>query len=214
MAVLLAGLPMEVSGSAVNRLCGSELDAVGQAASGIRSGDARLMIAGNVVLPEVERLIEWLPKGVLEQARTSFAHGDYRIDHVIYAPTNAKVIAVIDWELAMIGDPLADLAYLMMNWVMPVDDRSGLLRTDFARSGIPSMDEAIAIYCRAADRDNVPDLHWYFAFSLSRLTGIVQGIKQRMLNGSASSADAKKTGAQLFPLARAAWKHAQLTSTV
>lgn len=165
-------------------------------------------------IPEVERLIEWLPEGVPEQTHTTIIHGDYRIDNLIYAPRENSVIAVIDWELATLGDPLADLAYMMMNWIMPIDERSGLLGTDFAQSGIPTMEEALAIYCEAAGRTNVPDLHWYFSFNLFRLTGIIQGIKQRMRDGNASSAEAEKTVAQLIPLARMAWQQAELTGTV
>lgn len=164
-------------------------------------------------IPEVESLIAWLPKRLPEQTATSIIHGDYRIDNLIYAGAGNKVGAVIDWELATIGDPLADLAYLMMNWIMPIDGRSGLLGSDFRQSGIPSMDEALAIYCTAAGRDDVPDLHWYFAFNLFRLTAIVQGIKKRMLDGNASSAKAEQTVAQLHRLARGAWEQAQLTGT-
>jgi aminoglycoside phosphotransferase (APT) family kinase protein len=163
-------------------------------------------------IPEVERLIEWLPGTVPEQTRTSIIHGDYRIDNLIFAPQLNRVAAVIDWELATIGDPLADFAYLMMNWVMPIDDRAGLLGTDFARTGIPSMEEAVSIYCQATGRNGVPDLHWYFAFNLFRLTAIVQGIKRRMLDGNASSANASETVAQLLPLARAAWEQAGLSA--
>lgn len=165
-------------------------------------------------IPEIERLIEWLPKGVPEQTRTTIIHGDYRIDNLIYAPEQNKVIAVIDWELATLGDPLADLAYMMMNWIMPIDERSGLLGTDFVKSGIPTKEEALEIYCKAAGSNDVPDLHWYFAFNLFRLTGIIQGIKQRMLAGNASSAEAEKTVAQLVPLARMAWKQAERTGKV
>jgi aminoglycoside phosphotransferase (APT) family kinase protein len=113
--------------------------------------------------------------------------------------------------LATLGDPLADFAYLMMNWVMPIDERAGLHGTEFAATGIPSMEEAIEIYCQETGRDGVPDLRWYFAFNLFRLTGIVQGIKRRMFDGSASSANANQTVAQLLPLARAAWEQARLS---
>ncbi len=164
-------------------------------------------------IPEVERLIEWLPRTVPQQTRSSIIHGDYRIDNLIFGPSDTMVLAVIDWELATIGDPLADVAYLMMNWVMPVDGHAGLLTSDFTGLGIPSMNEAIAIYCKAAARDDVPDLRWYFAFNLFRLTGIVQGVKQRMMDGNASSAEAEKTVARLLPLARAAWEQAELTGT-
>lgn len=161
-------------------------------------------------IPEVERLIDWLPKTVPEQTRSSIMHGDYRIDNMIFASDRNEVAAVIDWELATIGDPLADFAYLMINWIMPVDGRAALLGTDFQATGIPSMEEAIEIYCRATNRPGLPDLHWYLAFNLFRAVGIIQGIKRRMLDGNASSEKAAESVATLIPLARAGWRQAQL----
>jgi len=162
---------------------------------------------------EIERLIEWLPNTLPEQSGNAIIHGDYRLDNLIFAPDKASVAAVIDWELATIGDPLADLAYLMMNWIMPIDGRAGLLGTDFRASGIPTIEEGIAIYCRAAGREAVPDLTWYFAFNLFRLTAIVQGVKRRMMDGNASSAQAERAVAQLPALALAAWEQAKRAGT-
>ena len=164
-------------------------------------------------IPEVERLIEWLPQTVPRQTRTSVIHGDYRIDNLIFAQDRPVVAAVIDWELATIGDPIADFAYFMMNWVMPDDGRSGLAGVDLADLGIPTMEEAIGLYCDATGRSGMPDLHWYFAYNLFRLTGIVQGVKRRMLDGNASSAKAAEHAAMLAPLARAAWEQAQLAQS-
>lgn len=159
-------------------------------------------------VPVIERLIEFLSRTVPEQTRSSIIHGDYRIDNLIYAPDQPRVIAVIDWELSTLGDPLADFAYLAMNWSMPSDGRSGLKGVDFEASGIPSLDEAVARYCRLANLDDVPDLNWYFAYNLFRLVGIVQGIKKRIIDGNASSPDAAKSAARLLPLADAAWEFA------
>jgi aminoglycoside phosphotransferase (APT) family kinase protein len=161
-------------------------------------------------VPEVERLIEWLPRTLPEQTRTSIIHGDYRIDNLIYAPDAPKVAAVLDWELTTIGDPLADFAYLAMNWAMPRDGRSGLAGIDLAAEGLPTLDEVVARYCAASGRDGLPDLHWYFAYNLFRLVGIVQGIKKRMVDGNASSAQAAKMAEKVAPLAEAAWAQARL----
>ena len=158
----------------------------------------------------VERLIEWLPRTVPEQTRRSIIHGDYRIDNLICAPDRPEVAAVLDWELATIGDPLADFAYFAMNWGMPADGRSGLDGLDLKASGLPSLEDVVARYCAGTGRDGVPDLHWYFAYNLFRLTGIVQGIKKRFLDGTASSAKAEHTAARLVPLANAAWAQARL----
>jgi len=161
-------------------------------------------------IPEIERLIDWLPKTVPEQSRSSIIHGDYRIDNLIFAPDRNEVAAVIDWELATIGDPLADFAYLMMSWILPADGRAGLFGTDFKTTGIPSMQAAIDIYCGATNRSTLPDLHWYFAFNLFRMVGIIQGIKRRMLDGNASNTQAAESVATLIPRAQAAWQQAQL----
>jgi aminoglycoside phosphotransferase (APT) family kinase protein len=120
------------------------------------------------------------------------------------------VAAVLDWELATIGDPLADFTYLAMNWSMPADGGAGLAGIDFAGTGIPVIEDAVRLYCSATGRDDVPDLHWYFAYNLFRLTGIIQGVKKRLQVGNASSAQAEETAARLVPLAEAAWAHARL----
>lgn len=158
---------------------------------------------------EVERLIEWLPRSLPAQSRTSIIHGDYRIDNLIYAFDSPRIAAVLDWELATIGDPLADFAYLAMNWIMPCDGRSGLLGVDCEIAGLPTLDDATARYCAATGRDGVPDLHWYFAYNLFRLVGILQGIKRRMEEGNASSDQAATAVANLVPLAKAAWDEAR-----
>ncbi len=161
-------------------------------------------------IPEVEKLIEWLPQSLPEQAGVSIIHGDYRIDNLIYAADGPQVRAVLDWELATIGDPLADFAYLAMSWVLPRDGRAGLSGVDLAAAGIPSLEEAVARYSAATGRDKLPDLHWYFAYNLFRAVGIVQGIKKRMIDGNASSSQAAATVEKLPPLAKAGWAQAQL----
>ena len=160
-------------------------------------------------VPEVERLIDWLPRTLPAQDRVSVIHGDYRIDNLIYGD-DGSVRAVLDWELATLGDPVADFAYLAMNWAMPQDGRSGLAGLDLAAEGIPTLDEAVARYCEATGRDGLPNLNWYFAFNLFRLTGIVQGIKKRVIDGNASNAGAAAMAERVVPLAKAAWGQAKL----
>jgi aminoglycoside phosphotransferase (APT) family kinase protein len=161
-------------------------------------------------LPLVEKLIDWLPATVPAQERTAILHGDYRIDNVIFAPTEPKVIAVLDWELSTLGDPLADFAYLAMNWVLPAGDRKAqLLGLDLAGLDIPSLDEVTEQYCGLTGRDRVPALDWYFAFNLFRLLGIIQGVKKRAIDGNASAADAAEMGARVPSLAEQAWDFAR-----
>ena len=156
----------------------------------------------------VERLIEWLPRTVPEQTRTSIVHGDYRVDNMIFAADRPQVVAVLDWELSTLGDPLADFAYLMMSWVTQPEGRSGVMGITGPETGIPTLEQMVARYCAATGRDGVPDLNWYFSYSLFRLTGIVQGIKKRIQLGTASSAQAERTVARLDQLAQSAWDFA------
>ncbi|WP_374942411.1 phosphotransferase family protein [Sphingomonas sp.] len=156
-------------------------------------------------MPSVEHLIEWLPRTLPEQTRTSIVHGDYRIDNMIFAKDEPKVTAVLDWELSTLGDPLADFSYLLMSWVTEPEGRSGVLGLTGSETGIPTIEEVVARYCAATGRDGLPDLNWYFAYNLFRLTGIVQGIKKRVELGTASSAQAEKSAAGVYRLADAAW---------
>jgi aminoglycoside phosphotransferase (APT) family kinase protein len=160
-------------------------------------------------LPDVERLIEWLPRTVPEQQRTSIVHGDFRIDNMIFYADRPEIRAVIDWELATLGDPLADLSYFLMSWVTAPEGRAGVKGLTGLDTGIPAMEAMAQRYCVATGRDGVPALDWYFAYNLFRLTGIVQGIKKRMLDGNASSTQAAATVAQLPGLAEAAWGFAE-----
>lgn len=160
-------------------------------------------------IPEVDRLMEWLPRTLPEQVRSSVIHGDYRIDNLIFDPVLPKVNAVLDWELATIGDPLADFAYLAMNWIMPYEGRAGLDGLDLTELGLPTLDEVVERYCAAAGRDSMPDLHWYFAFNLFRLACILQGVKKRIADGNASSAHAAQMVKQIIPLAQAGWAEAR-----
>lgn len=160
---------------------------------------------------EIEQLIDWLPQSLPAQERVSIIHGDYRIDNMIFAPDRPEVAAVLDWELSTLGDPLADFAYLAMNWAMPAGDRKAqLLGLDLDALGIPQIDEVTRQYCELTGLAKVPDLNWYFAFNLFRLAGIVQGIKKRALEGNASSAEAEEFGARVPGLAERAWEFARL----
>jgi len=156
------------------------------------------------LIPEMEKLIEWLPKTVPTQKRVSIVHGDYRIDNMIFHPTEPRVIAVLDWELSTLGDPMADFAYLLMQWVMP-----GLDGADFKALNIPTMEEAEAIYCKAAGVPPIENLNWYFSYNLFRLAGILQGIAKRIQEGTASNAKADASAARRIPLAQASWAYAQ-----
>ncbi|MBA4747130.1 MAG: phosphotransferase family protein [Sphingopyxis sp.] len=161
------------------------------------------------LMPEMEQLIAFLPASLPEQTRTSVVHGDYRIDNMIFAHDRAEVLAVLDWELSTLGDPLADFTYVAMAWVTENGGRSGVMDLDRAALGIPELDEVVDRYCAATNRASVPDMNWYFAYNFFRLAGIIQGIKKRVIDGTASSQHAKDMSARVQPLAATAWAFAQ-----
>ena len=158
-------------------------------------------------LPEMERLISFLPETLPQQARTSIVHGDYRIDNALF-DGDGTLTAVLDWELATLGDPVADFSYLAMQWMMPADGGAGLAGLDLDALGIPSLEEIVVRY---SERSGVPvadRLDWYFAYNLFRLAGIVQGIKKRVIDGTASHAQAAEMAKKVPTLAQAAWSFA------
>jgi aminoglycoside phosphotransferase (APT) family kinase protein len=159
-------------------------------------------------IPEMERLIAYLPQTLPEQSRSAIVHGDYRIDNVLF-DGDGTLTAVLDWELATLGDPLADFSYLAMQWMLPADGGAALGGLDLEALGIPRLAQITARY---ADRSGVPvaaKLDWYFAYNLFRLAGIVQGIKKRVLDGTASHAQAKEMARRVPMLAQAAWSFAR-----
>jgi aminoglycoside phosphotransferase (APT) family kinase protein len=158
-------------------------------------------------MPQMERLIEWLPTTIPPQHGSSVVHGDYRLDNMIFEKGADRVLAVLDWELATLGDPIADFSYLMLNWHNPADGRAGLLGLDLPALGIPTQDEAVERYV-ARTGFPVPPMDWYFAYNLFRLAGIMQGIKKRVIDGTASSAHAREMSERVGPLVERAHEFA------
>ncbi|ESQ73613.1 phosphotransferase family protein [Asticcacaulis sp. AC402] len=160
-------------------------------------------------IDSVENLMEWLPRTVPPQTRTSIVHGDYRIDNVVFASDRTQVLGVLDWELSTLGDPLADFTYFAMSWIQAYEGKAGLQGLDLPALGIPSIDAMIERYCVRTGRDGLPDLDWYFAYNLFRITAILQGVKKRALQGNASSADAADMAGRIVPFAERAWQFAR-----
>jgi aminoglycoside phosphotransferase (APT) family kinase protein len=159
-------------------------------------------------LPEMERLIAYLPETLPAQARSAIVHGDYRIDNALF-DGGGTLTAVLDWELATLGDPLADFSYFAMQWMLPADGSAALGGLDLAALGIPPLEETAARY---SERSGVPvadQLDWYFAYNLFRLAAIVQGIKKRVADGTASHPQAAEMARRVPMLAGAAWGFAK-----
>lgn len=153
---------------------------------------------------DMDALIDWLPRRLPASHDTAIVHGDYRCDNMIFHPTEPRVLAVLDWELSTLGDPLADFASHAMMYRMPPEIVAGLAGTDIAALGIPSEDDYVAAYCAATGRGEFPDYEFYIAFNLFRLAAIFHGISGRVQRGTAVSAQAE-TRAKSFPaLARLA----------
>ncbi len=156
----------------------------------------------------MERLIDWLPKHIPAGGPVRLVHGDYRLDNLIVARGEPKVIAVLDWELSTLGDPAADFTYHLLMYRMPSGVFSGLAGMDLGALGIPSEDEYVAAYCRRTGRDHLPNKDYLVVFCLFRLAAILHGIKGRLARGNASSAHAAQMVERLEPLAELAWKEA------
>ena len=154
----------------------------------------------------MERLIEWLPAHLPEADETSLVHGDYRIDNLIFHPSEPRVLAVLDWELSTLGHPLADFAYHCMTWRVSPEEFRGLKGHDLGELGIPAEDAYVRAYCERTGRTTLPDWDYYLAFNMFRMAAILQGILARALQGSAASAQAEETGRRARPMAEAGWR--------
>jgi aminoglycoside phosphotransferase (APT) family kinase protein len=158
-----------------------------------------------------DRLIDWLPRHMPAEGQTRIVHGDYRLDNVIFHPSEPRILAVLDWELSTLGDPLVDFAYHCMSWHMPSTSR-GLAGLDIAALGIPDEAQYLKTYLKRTGRTaDVPAQDWtyYLVFNMFRLVGILQGIAKRAQLGNASNATAVETGKRARPLAEQAWALAQ-----
>lgn len=143
--------------------------------------------------PALDRLIAWLPAHIPEGDETAICHGDFRIGNLMFDPSEPRVIAVLDWELSTLGHPLADLGFNAMAWHTRPDEYGGLAGLDLAALGIPSLDEHVAHYLRAAGRaDGIAPFH--VAFALFRFAVIFEGIAARAAAGNAASDDAAEAG--------------------
>jgi len=157
----------------------------------------------------MEKLIEWLPQHIPPQDETTVVHGDYRLDNVIFHPTEARILAVLDWELSTLGHPLADFSYHCMYWRLTPGEFRGIGGLDLPALGIPTEEEYVASYCRRTGRAGIEHWDYYMAYNMFRLAGIVQGIMGRVVEGTAVSEQALESGKRARPMAEAGWRQVE-----
>ena len=156
--------------------------------------------------PYMDRLLEWLPANIPPGDETSIVHGDFRVDNMIFHPTEPRILAILDWELSTLGHPLADFAYHAMMYRMPPHIAAGLAGADIAALNIPTEADYLAAYCRRTGREAMPGYDFYIAFNFFRFAAIFHGIKGRVIRGTASSAQAKERVRVLPELTELAWR--------
>ncbi|MBL8510182.1 MAG: phosphotransferase [Betaproteobacteria bacterium] len=154
----------------------------------------------------MDRLIDWLSQHIPPGDETSIVHGDYRLDNLIFHPTEPRILAILDWELSTLGHPLADFAYHCMAWRVPPSLFRGVAGLDLAALGIPALEDYIAAYCQRTGRAGIDHFDYYLAYNLFRMAGILQGIMKRVVDGTASSEQAVLMGKAARPLAELGWQ--------
>ena len=160
----------------------------------------------------MDRLIEWLPRHIPEDDRTTIVHGDYRIDNLVFHPTEPRIVAVLDWELSTLGHPLADFSYHMMAWRLGGAGFRGLRGADFAALGIPPEKEYVDLYLartHAAHRPTPEQWSFCLAYNLFRLAAILQGVMARAVAGNAANARAMEAGKRARPIAELALREVE-----
>ncbi len=164
-------------------------------------------------IDDMERLIVWLPNHLPPPGPVRLVHGDFRLDNTILAPDAPKVLAVLDWELSTLGDPLADFSYHLMKYHMPPTDSGGgtgsLVGHDLQALGIPSIAEYMDAYAARTGLDPRPHLNAYLAYNFFRIAAILQGIAGRVRDGTATSEHAAARALMVRPLAATAWSFAR-----
>jgi len=179
----------------------------------VRRWSAQYKRSETAPIPEMDRLIAFLPGAVPQTNDAAIVHGDFRLDNCVIAPDAPQVLAVLDWELSTLGDPVADFTYHLMQWRMPpAPDGHGvgsLMGREADCPGLPALEDYVAAYCARTGRKGIPDLDLYLAYNFFRLAAIFQGIAGRMRDGTAASPNAAAMAGQVKPIAKAAWAYAR-----
>lgn len=158
--------------------------------------------------PDMDKLIAWLPQSIPAFDETTIIHGDYRSDNMVFHPTEPRIIAVLDWELSTLGNPLADFTYHLMAYHMPQGWPSSVKGIDYSAFGLPTEQQSIDAYLRRTGRQYIENISFYVAFNMFRLAAILHGIKGRLIRGNAANKDAAKMVERFDELAHHAWLQA------
>ena len=157
----------------------------------------------------MDRLIDWLPAHIPAGDETTVVHGDYRMDNLVFHPTEPRIVAILDWELSTLGHPLADFSYHCMSWHIAPGAFRGIAGLDHAALGIPDEAEYIRLYSERTGRGPIENWNFYLAYNLFRIAAILQGVYKRATEGIASSDNAVKSGENAKALAELGWRYAQ-----
>jgi aminoglycoside phosphotransferase (APT) family kinase protein len=160
-------------------------------------------------IPAMDRLIDFLPDRLPPDGPAGIVHGDLRLDNMLIHPTEPRVVAVLDWELSTLGDPLSDFAYNAMAWRLEPEVFRGLAGVDTAALGLPDESTYTADYFALTGRVMPENWELYIVFNLFRLAAIIQGIARRAADGTATHPDAETLGRQARPIAERGWELAQ-----
>jgi aminoglycoside phosphotransferase (APT) family kinase protein len=158
---------------------------------------------------DMENLIDWLTERLPQEDATTLIHGDFKMDNIVFHPTEPRVLAVLDWELSTLGNPLADFGYHLMMYRMPALTIPGLLGTDVSAQGLPTEAQYVERYCKRVGRDGIRNLDYYLIFNMFRFAAICQGIKSRLYRGTAASDEARKLADDYEIVADLAWQGAR-----
>jgi aminoglycoside phosphotransferase (APT) family kinase protein len=157
----------------------------------------------------MDRLIDWLPEHIPASDETTVVHGDYRMDNLVFHPTEPRIVAILDWELSTLGHPLADFSYHCMSWHIAPGAFRGIAGLDHAALGIPDEAEYIRRYSERTGRGPIDHWNFYLAYNLFRIAAILQGVYKRATEGIASSDNAIRSGENAKALAELGWRYAQ-----
>jgi aminoglycoside phosphotransferase (APT) family kinase protein len=161
-------------------------------------------------IPEMDKLIDWLPQNIPADDETRVIHGDFGMHNLMFHPTEPRIVAVLDWELSTLGHPIADLTYNMLPWYPPsLKERPSFLGLDLQAHGIPAFEDYMNRYCELTGREAITNPAFYRAYNLFRFAAIAQGIVARAIQGNASNPRAIEMKQVVAPLAQLGWMEAQ-----